>query len=186
MSGITRQPLNVAGFRRGSSGYAVLGGVNLRLAGTLFGEISAGCGHQDPIDDHFQPIDGPLVNGDLIWMPSPLTKLEFLARSEIDETTLVDSSAPSTASTNCRCNTLSGAISCSASTAPTRSPTLSAIPRSTGAPRAELTAEYYFNPILSVYGALRAHGFHEHAGRDEQFRRGRGAARAEAQAVRMA
>ena len=28
------------------------------------------------------------MNADLIWMPSPLTKVEFFARSEIDETTL--------------------------------------------------------------------------------------------------
>lgn len=26
----------------------------------------------------------------MIWLPTPLTKIEFLARSEIDETTLVD------------------------------------------------------------------------------------------------
>jgi hypothetical protein len=30
-------------------------------------------------------------NADIIWMMTPVTKVEFLARSEIDETTLVDS-----------------------------------------------------------------------------------------------
>jgi hypothetical protein len=37
-----REPINVAGFRRGSSGFRAMAGVNLRLAGTLFGEIAAG------------------------------------------------------------------------------------------------------------------------------------------------
>jgi hypothetical protein len=81
----------VSGLRRGSSGFTALAGVNLRLAGTVFGEISGGWGEQNPIDDSLSTISGPLVNGDLIWLPRPSTKLEFLARSEIDETTLEDS-----------------------------------------------------------------------------------------------
>ena len=68
-----------------------MAGVNLRVAGTLFGEIAAGWGQQQPIDDDLSTISGPLLNGDLIWMPMPSTKLEFLARSEINETTLEDS-----------------------------------------------------------------------------------------------
>jgi len=86
-----REPITSSGLRRGSSGTAVLGGLNLRLAGTLFGEISAGWGQQQPIDNGFQPVSGPLLNADLIWLPTPVTKVEFLARSEIDETTLQDS-----------------------------------------------------------------------------------------------
>ncbi|MBC8012782.1 MAG: outer membrane beta-barrel protein [Methyloceanibacter sp.] len=39
-----REPINVAGIRRGSSGFTAMAGVNLRLAGTLFGEIAAGWG----------------------------------------------------------------------------------------------------------------------------------------------
>jgi hypothetical protein len=85
------RPINIAGIRRGSSGFTALAGVNLRLAGTLFGEISGGWGEQQPFDDHLSTISGPLINGDLIWMPTVSTKLEFLARSEIDETSLEDS-----------------------------------------------------------------------------------------------
>ena len=88
---VYREPITVAGIRRGSSGFTTLAGVNLRLAGTLFGEIAGGWGQQQPIDDSLKTISGPLLNGDLIWMPTPSTKLEFLARSEIDETTLEDS-----------------------------------------------------------------------------------------------
>jgi hypothetical protein len=147
-----KEPLNEAGFRRGSSGYTVQGGVNLRLAGTLFGEISAGYGHQDPIDDHFQPIDGPLINGDLIWMPSPLTKLEFLARSEIDETTLVDS-----------LGAIDRFYELSLQHAFWRYLVLGIygsyeVADFVGDPEIDqrtkggATAEYYFNPVFSVYG----------------------------------
>ncbi len=85
-----REPINVA-VRRGSSGFRAMAGVNLRLAGTLFGEIAAGWGEQQPIDDSLSTISGPLLNGDLIWMPTASTKLEFLARTDISETTLEDS-----------------------------------------------------------------------------------------------
>jgi hypothetical protein len=68
-----------------------MAGVNLRLAGTLFGEIAAGWGEQQPIDDSFATISGPLINGNLIWMATPSTKLEFIARSSISETSLDES-----------------------------------------------------------------------------------------------
>lgn len=87
-----QEPIAVEGFRRGSTGYTAMAGVNLRLAGTLFGEIAAGWGEQQPIDDDFANISGPLINGNLIWMATPSTKLEFLARSSISETSL-DTSA---------------------------------------------------------------------------------------------
>lgn len=147
-----KQPLNSAGFMRGSSGAAVLGGLNLRLAGTLFGQISAGWGQQQPIDDHFQPVSGPLVNGDLIWLPTPLTKIEFLARSEIDETTLVDS-----------LGAIDRFFELSLQHAFWRYLVLGAygsyeVADFAGDPEIDqrikggFTTEYYFNPVLSVYG----------------------------------
>jgi hypothetical protein len=86
-----REPLNSAGFRRGSSGVVLLTGVTLDLPGRLTGEISGGWGAQQSIDEHLSSLEGPLLNADLIWQPTPLTKLEFIARSEIDETSLTDS-----------------------------------------------------------------------------------------------
>ena len=65
--------------------------MNLRLWGTFFGEIAAGWGEQQPIDDSFATISGPLVNGNLIWLPNPSTKVEFIASSDISETTLDNS-----------------------------------------------------------------------------------------------
>jgi hypothetical protein len=86
-----RQSINSAGFRRGSSGFVVLTGVTLDLPGRLTGEIGAGWGAQQSVDEHLSPVEGPLLNADLIWQPNPLTKIEFIARSEIDETSLTDS-----------------------------------------------------------------------------------------------
>jgi hypothetical protein len=85
-----KEDVNIGGFRRSSMGERAATGVTLTLA-RLTGEISIGWGKQDSIDDRLSPIEGALVNGDLIWMLSPLTKVEFIARSEIDETTLEDS-----------------------------------------------------------------------------------------------
>ncbi len=147
-----KQPINSAGFRRGSSGTVILGGLNLRLGGTLFGEISAGWGQQQPIDDAFEPISGPLLNGDLIWMPNPATKVEFLARSEIDETTLVDSAGA-----------IDRFFELSLQHAFWRYLVLGAygsyeVANFVGDPEIDqrtkggLTAEYYFNPVLSAYG----------------------------------
>jgi hypothetical protein len=76
---------------RDSNGFAVLGGLDLVLPLGLSGEIEIGYGKQDPISKDLSPVDGLLVNGDLIWLPTPTTKVEFLARSEIAETTLTDS-----------------------------------------------------------------------------------------------
>lgn len=88
---VYREPISVSGLRRGSTGFTTLAGVNLRLAGTLFGEIAGGWGEQQPIDDSLDTIEGPLINGDLIWVPTPMTKLEFLARTQLAETSLQDS-----------------------------------------------------------------------------------------------
>jgi hypothetical protein len=86
-----KQPVSVEGLRRGSSGFEVLTGLSFQLTGKLTGEVSAGWGDQEAVDASLSPITGPLLNADLIWLPNPLTKVEFLASSEIDETTLVDS-----------------------------------------------------------------------------------------------
>ena len=86
-----KQPVSSAGLRRGSSGYVLLSGMTFQMTGKLTGEISAGWGQQQSIERSFSPIEGFLLNGDIIWQPTRATKVEFIARSEIDETTLVDS-----------------------------------------------------------------------------------------------
>ncbi len=55
------------------------------------GEISIGRGEQQSIDESLAPIEGVLLNADIIWLPTPLTMVEFIARSEVDTASLVDS-----------------------------------------------------------------------------------------------
>ena len=146
-----KEPIEVEGFRRGSTGYTAQAGVNLRLGGTLFGEIAAGWGEQQPIDDQFKTISGPLINGDLIWMPTGSTKLEFIARSEIDETTIEDASGA-----------VDHFFSLSLQQAFWRYLVLGVyasyeVADFVGEPQIDertklgATAEYYFNPVLSAY-----------------------------------
>ena len=147
-----RQPISSAGLRRGSSGFVMLSGLTFRLTGRLTGEISAGWGEQQSVEETFAPIEGPLLNADLIWQPTPLTKVEFLARSEIDETTLVDSLGAidryyelSVQHAFWRYLVLGGYVSYEI--ADYVDSTLVDQRLKEG-----LTAEYYFNPYMSVYG----------------------------------
>jgi hypothetical protein len=148
---VYREPITSAGLRRGGSGFRALAGVNLRLGGTLFGEIAGGYGQQQPIDNGFETIEGPLVNGDLIWMPTPMTKLEFLAHTEIDETTLEDSAGA-----------IDHFFELSLQHAFWRYLVLGVygsyeVADFAGDPRVDrrtklgATSEYYFNPVLSAY-----------------------------------
>jgi hypothetical protein len=84
-----RQEVNSSGFRRNSSGVTLLAGAVFNYK-RLSGEISAGWGQQQSVDDRLSPVEGPLLNADLIWLPSPLNKIEFIARSEIDDSSLTD------------------------------------------------------------------------------------------------
>jgi hypothetical protein len=88
---VYRQPISVEGIRRGSSGFTVQSGMQLALIGTLTGEIGLGWGQQESIDENLGPVEGLLLNGDLLWRPTPLTLVEFLASSQVSTTTLVDS-----------------------------------------------------------------------------------------------
>lgn len=88
---IGKEPIDVPGLRCDSSGFDVQTGLIFGLPGTLTGEIGIGWGEQQAIDDLLEPIEGLLLNADLIGMPTPMTKVEFLARSELSPTTLTDS-----------------------------------------------------------------------------------------------
>ena len=70
----------------------LLAGAVVNFTGRLTGEISAGWGQQQSVDDRLSRrskgrSSTPISSG----CRSPLTKLEFIARSEIDETSLTDS-----------------------------------------------------------------------------------------------
>jgi hypothetical protein len=146
------EPVNVAGFRRGSEGYSLLTGANLRLGPRLFGEIAFGWGSQAPIDDRLAVIEGPLIDADLIWMLTPITKLEFIARSEIDETTLDESAGAidrfyslSLQHAFWRYLVLGTFVSYERAD-------YAGVDQVDQRLKGGLTGEYYFNPVVSVYG----------------------------------
>jgi hypothetical protein len=146
------EPVNVAGFRRGSEGYSLLTGANLRLGPRLFGEIAFGWGSQAPIDDRLAVIEGPLIDADLIWMLTPMTKLEFIARSEIDETTLDESAGAidrfyslSLQHAFWRYLVLGTFVSYERAD-------YAGVDQVDQRLKGGLTGEYYFNPVVSVYG----------------------------------
>ncbi|MGH6736075.1 MAG: outer membrane beta-barrel protein [Methyloceanibacter sp.] len=84
-----RQPISTSGINRNASGFEALSGL-IFAKPRFVGEISVGWGQLQSIDDSLDPIEGFLLNADLIWMPTPITMVEFLARTEVDTTTLVD------------------------------------------------------------------------------------------------
>ena len=146
------QPVSVEGIRRGSDGYVVQTGAILKLTGRLTGELAVGYGEQQSIDENLEPIQGVLLNGNLIWLPRPTTKVEFLTRSEISETTLVDS-----------LGAIDRFYELSLQQAFWTYLVLGAYvsyeiadyvdnPLVDQRVKEGLTAEYYFNPMLSVYG----------------------------------
>jgi hypothetical protein len=147
-----KEPINLEGFRQGSSGFSVLTGFRFDNARRLSGEIGVGWGQQQSIDDRLSPMQGFLIDGDLIWMPTPMTKVEFLARTELDETSLEDSLGAldhffelSLQHAFWRYFVLGGYVSYEQADYVDD-------PLVDQRVKEGLTAEYYFNPNFSVYG----------------------------------
>jgi len=85
------QPISVSGITRDSDGFAVLSGMTFAFSDALSGDINLGWGEQSSIDESVGPIEGLLLNANIIWQPTPMTLVEFIARSDVSTTTLVDS-----------------------------------------------------------------------------------------------
>ena len=146
-----KEPVDISGLRRGSDGYVLQTGAQFRLTGKLTGELAVGYGEQQSIDANFDPIQGVLLNGNVIYLPTPTTKIEFLARSEISETTLVDSLGAvdrfyelSLQKAFWTYLILGGYVSYEIADYADN-------PLVDERVKEGLTAEYYFNPITSVY-----------------------------------
>lgn len=147
-----QEPINVAGFRRGSDGYIVAMGANIRFWGTVFGEFSVGWGEQQPIDDRLATIEGPLVNADLIWMMTPLTKVELIARSTIDETTLDDSAGAIDRFVSLSLQHVFWRYFVAGPFVSYENATYAGVEQVDQRTKAGLTGEYYFNPLVSMFG----------------------------------
>lgn len=88
---VYEQPVTFSGLTRDSSGFAILAGTTFAFSDAFYGDISVGWGEQNSIADDTAPIEGVLFNADIVWMPSPMTLVEFIASSSIDTANTVDS-----------------------------------------------------------------------------------------------
>jgi len=80
------------GIDRDSKGYGVAVGMEVDFGGIIFGDFFAGYRYQDYQDSSLDSIDGVGGGADLTWNVTDLTTINFLATSDIRETTDVDAS----------------------------------------------------------------------------------------------
>lgn len=88
---IYEQPVTTTGLTRDSSGFAALAGFEYAVSDAFYGNISVGWGEQNSIAEDTASIEGVLFNADLVWMPTPMTLVEFLASSSVETANTVDS-----------------------------------------------------------------------------------------------
>ena len=148
---VYKQPISVFGITRDSSGFAVESGMTFAFSDRLTGEFSLGWGEQTSIDETLAPIEGLLLNADIIWTPTPLTLMEFLARSEVNTASLVDSLGAidrfyelSIQHAFWRYLVIEGYVSYEIAD-------YAASPQVDERIKEGTSAEYYFNPYMSVY-----------------------------------
>ena len=145
------QPISVSGITRDSEGFAVLSGVTFAFSDALSGDINLGWGEQTSIDESVGPIEGLLLNANVIWQPTPMTLVEFIARSQVATTTLVDSLGAidrfyelSIQQALWRYLVVGANVSYEIAD-------FAATPQVDQRFRTGTSAEYYFNPYMSVY-----------------------------------
>lgn len=88
---VYKQPVTVSGLTRDSNGFATLAGITFSVSNAFYGDISLGWGEQNSIADDTGPVEEFLLNADVVWMPTPMTLVEFLATSQIATAHRVDS-----------------------------------------------------------------------------------------------
>jgi hypothetical protein len=77
------------GFQRSSNGYDIVGGTEIDISGTTFGEIFIGYIQRDFDDERYLRVDGPIFGGEFTWNISGLTTLQLSASRLINTTTIV-------------------------------------------------------------------------------------------------
>lgn len=83
---------DIDGFDRNSNGVEARGGAKLDFTSLLTGEVSAGYAGRNYSDPRLSPIAAPTFDANLIYSPTPLTKLTLTAATDLSETTLAGAS----------------------------------------------------------------------------------------------
>ncbi|MFO1147055.1 MAG: outer membrane beta-barrel protein [Alsobacter sp.] len=82
------QPIDAGGYARSSNGATATLGTTLEFSRLLTGDIAAGYGQRNYQDPRLAPLRGPVIDGSLIWTPTPLTTVKFRAATSLEETTV--------------------------------------------------------------------------------------------------
>jgi hypothetical protein len=85
-------PVDSAGFRRDSDGIGLRAGSTFEITRTLTGEVSGGIVKRSYEDPRLKDLRGPLVDAAVVWSATPLTTVRLRAQTQIDETTIANSS----------------------------------------------------------------------------------------------
>ncbi len=80
--------LDLDGFARNSTGIAAKAGTKFELTPLLTGEISGGYANRTYVDPRLPHLNGPTIDGSLIYSATPLTKLTLTAATDFSETTV--------------------------------------------------------------------------------------------------
>jgi hypothetical protein len=81
--------LDRSGFARDSDGLTGRVGSTFELTRLLTGEMAVGYQVRRYDDPRLRDLRGPVLDGTLVWTPTPLTTVRFKASSRLDETIVV-------------------------------------------------------------------------------------------------
>ncbi|PLX35955.1 MAG: hypothetical protein C0606_17885 [Hyphomicrobiales bacterium] len=86
------QEIDSGGYRRGSTGYELKTGVEIDLGAKLTADGSIGWHSEELRDRRFDPLEGLILDGSLVWSPSRLTTVTLSGSTAFEPTTLSNSS----------------------------------------------------------------------------------------------
>lgn len=79
---------DVYGYQRNSQGYTIRIGSTFELNRVLTGEVALGYAHRTYDDPRFAPINAPVFDASLVWIPDALNTVKLAASSSIGESTI--------------------------------------------------------------------------------------------------
>jgi len=85
-------PFDRNGFARDSNGGYAKGGTSFEFTRLLTGEVAVGWAERTYTDPRLSRLQGLLTTASLVWSASPLTTVKFFSDTQINETTLPNSS----------------------------------------------------------------------------------------------
>ncbi len=80
---------DASGFQRDSDGRTIKVGSTFQLAKKLVGEVSVGYTTRSYKDARLPELRGMIADSSLVWYASPLTTATFIAKSSVDESTIL-------------------------------------------------------------------------------------------------